>query len=159
MAVTLDYVELSDLADVMSEEEQAEASDDSYGAGGTLDESGPTRNDEMVRRFLQRAESMCNNYLVSRYSIPIDEPTPMLEYTVLILARYYLDERGDGDVSENIQNSYDQAMNWLEMIRNEEIDLGTVDEDIEDYYGERTGGTFGTYPFNDKSTAFTGEPW
>ena len=160
MAVTLDYVSLDDLSDVMTEVEQAEATDDSYGEGGTIDGNGPTRDDEMVKRFLKRAEGMAERYVGTRYELPISDPTPMFKYTILIIARYFLDERGDGDVSETIGNSYDMAISWLEDIRDEVTDLhGDNTEAIEDYYGERVGGTFDETPFNDKATAFTGDPW
>ena len=160
MAVTLDYVSLDDLSDVMTEVEQAEATDDSYGEGGTIDGNGPARDDEMTKRFLKHAEGMAERYVGTRYELPISDPTPMFKYTILIIARYFLDERGDGDVSETIGNSYDMAISWLEEIRDEVTDLhGDNAEAIEDYYGERVGGAFGETPFNDKATAFTGDPW
>jgi len=160
MAVSLDYVELDDLADVMTEVEQAEATDDAYGEGGTIDGNGPTRDDDMTKRFLKRAEGMAERYVGTRYELPISDPTPMFKYTILIIARYFLDERGDGDVSETIANSYDMAIDWLEDIRDEVTDLhGDNSEAIDDYYGERYGGTFEEGPFNDKATAFTGDPW
>jgi len=160
MAVTLEYVELSELEDVMTEEEQAEATDDAYGSGGTIGGGGPHRDPKMVNRFLKRAENFADTYVGTRYSLPIDDPTPMFKYTILIIARYFLDERGDGDVSESVRNSYQMAVSWLEDIRDEVSDLhGDNTEEIEDYYGDRVGGTFGEGPFNDKSTAFTGSPF
>lgn len=157
MAVTLDYVTLDDLEDVMTIPEQAQATDDAYGAGGTISGS-PSRNERMVKRFLKRAESTVDSYL-TEYDTPIQDPPYMLEYTILLIARYYLDERGDGDVSEASQRSYDQAMDWLKMVKNGEVDLQGVEIDAEDYYGDREGGTFGVAPHNDRSTAFTGEPF
>jgi len=162
MAVTLEYVSLEELSDVMTEVEQAEATDDAYGEGGTLNSNspGPTRDPDMLKRFLLRAESMAERYVGTRYELPINDPTPMFKYTILIIARYFLDERGDGDVSETVADSYDMAISWLEDIRDEVTDLhGNNTEAIEDYYGERVGGTFGEGPFNDKATAFTGDPW
>lgn len=160
MAVSLDYVDLADLSDVMTVAEQAEATDDNYGQGGTIDRNGLTRDDDMAKRFLKRAEGMAERYVGTRYELPIGDPTPMFKYTILIIARYFLDERGDGDVSETIANSYDMAIDWLEDIRDEVTDLhGDNSEAIDDYYGERYGGTFEEGPFNDKATAFTGDPW
>jgi phage gp36-like protein len=84
----------------------------------------------------------------------------MFKYTILVIARYLLDDRGDGDVSESVRESYNMAISWLEDIRDEISDLhGDNTEALDDYYGERVGGTFGEDPFNDKSTAFTGEPF
>lgn len=160
MAVSLNYVELSAFSDVMTEEEQAEATDDAYGSGGTLNEDGPYRDEKMVKRFLKRAESLADMYVGTRYDLPLSNPTPMFKYTILVIARYFLDERGDGDVSENVRNSYDIALSWLEDVRDELADIhGDNTESIDDYYGEREGGTFGSDTFNDKSTAFTGEPF
>jgi len=160
MAVTLQYVELSELSDVMTEVEQAEATDDAYGEGGTIDGSGPTRDDQMTKRFLKRAENFAETYVGTRYALPIDEPTPMFKYTILVVARYFLDERADGEVSESIRDSYQMAVSWLEDIRDEVSDLhGDNSEAIDQYYGDREGGTFGEGPFNDKSTAFTGSPF
>jgi len=160
MAVTLEYVDSSEFSDVMTEIEQAEATDDAYGSDGTLSGGGPTADNQMVKRFLARAEGLAERYVGTRYDIPIDDPTPMFKYTIFIIARYFLDERGDGDVSESVQNSYEMAIGWLEDIRDEISDLhGDNTEEIDDYYGERTGGSFEETPFNDKSTAFTGIPW
>jgi phage gp36-like protein len=160
MAVKLEYVSLDELEDVMMTVEQAEATDDNYGSGATINGNGPKRDDQMVRRFLKRAENMADHYVGTRYDLPIAEPTPMFKYTILSIARYMLDERGDGDVSESVTNSYNMAISWLEDIRDEVSDLqGENTETISDYYGEREGGTFGSDTFNDKSTAFTGEPF
>lgn len=162
MAVTLEYVTLDDLSDVMTVVEQAEATDDKYGEGGTLTEDGPTRDDEMVKRFLRRAENFAENFVGTRYSIPLTNPPMMFKYVVLVIARFMLDERGDGDVSETVRESYDMAVSWLEDVRDEVVDLEDNEEFIQDYFGERTGGEFGgsdeTHPFNDKSTAFTTDP-
>jgi len=155
MAVSLNYVTLAEFADVMTEEEQAEATDDEYGAGGTIDGTGATRDDEMVERFLFRAENMVDSYLMY-YDRPIDPVPPTVSYTVMIIARYMIDERGDGAVSETIQESYDRAMDWLEAVRDGELDLGAnVEEQTEEYFGARTGGLFEEGTFNDKSSAFT----
>lgn len=162
MAVTLDYVEISDLSDVMTEQEQAEATDDTYGSGGTINQGGPTRDDAMVKRFLKRGENLADNYVGTRYTLPLTEPSMMFKYTILVLTRYMLDERGDGDVSESVKNSYSMAIEWLEDVRDEVTDIEGSEEAMEEYYGEREGGTFGSddsYPFNDKSTAFTGSPF
>jgi hypothetical protein len=161
MAVTLEYVSVRELSDVMTVEEQADATDDDFAEGGTI-ESGEEqeRNYPMVKRFLARAEGLAERYVGTRYQVPIDDPTPMFKYTILIIARYFLDERGDGDVSESVRESYRMAISWLEDIRDEVADLhGENTEAIDDYYGERYGGTFGEGPFNDKGTAFTGEPF
>lgn len=158
MAVVLDYVTLEEFSDVMPEEEQAEATDDSYGEDGTITSSGPTRDDQMVKRFLKRAESFANSYL-SFYERPVNPVPHTLKYTVMILARYYLDERADGSVSEDIQQSYNNAMDWLKDIRDGEIDLGgDVEEQTGAYFGERAGGAFEEGPFSDKSSTLRGRP-
>jgi Protein of unknown function (DUF1320). len=165
MAVTLEYTTLSDFSDVMTETEQAEATDDSYAQGGTINGSGPTRDDQMTKRFLKRAESIADTYVGTRYTIPLTNPSPMFKYTVMVIARYLLDDRGDGDVSEHVMESYNMAIGWLEDIRDEVAGIEGSEEEIEDYYGEREGGTFGgstgddELPFNDKSTSFTGDPY
>ncbi len=161
MAVTLKYVSVRELSDVMTVEEQADATDDDFAEGGTIDSGEEQeRNYPMVKRFLARAEGLAERYVGTRYDLPIEDPTPMFKYTILIIARYFLDERGDGDVSESERESYQMAVSWLEDIRDEVADLrGENTEAIDDYYGDRYGGTFGEGPFNDKSTAFTGSPF
>jgi len=159
MTATLNYVSLPEFADVMTKTEQAEASDDSYAQDGTISSSGPTRDDEMVKRFLRRGEAMADSYLI-HYERPLDEPPQTLKYVVMIIARYFLDERGDGAVSEDVQKSYDQAMMWLRDIRDAKIDLGgNVEEQGELYFGDRYGGTFEGGAHNDKSTFATGVPY
>ena len=161
MAITLNYVTLSEFADVMTETEQAEATDDNYGQDGTSSSSGPTADEMMIKRFLARAEGMADSYLI-HYERPISTPPETLKYVVMIIARYFLSERGDGAVGEDVQKSYDQAMRWLKDIREGKIDLGgDVGEQGEMYFGARTGGVFssGSYPFNDESTFATGQPY
>jgi phage gp36-like protein len=161
MAVTLNYVTLAEFGDVMTQTEQAEATDDSYGQGGTISSSGPTRDEDMVRRFLKRGEGMADSYLI-HYSRPVGSPPQTLKYVVMVIARYFLNERGDGAVGEDVQKSYNQAMRWLRDIRDGKIDLGgDVGEQGETYFGERTGGVFSgdSQPFNDESTFATGQPY
>lgn len=158
MAVSLEYVSLSDLDDVMTKEEQAEATDDGYGSSGTVTQSEPTRNEPMVKRFLKRAESLADSYLI-HYDRPISDPPATLKYTVLVITRYLLDDRGDGAVSDEVQRSYDQAMQWLMDIRDGKIDLGgDVEEQGEVYYGDRVGGTFGESIHSDKSPTIRSTP-
>jgi len=159
MAVTLNYVDMSEFSDVMTEEEQAQATDDSYGGGGTISSDGPTRDEQMVERFLGRAESRVDMYLI-HYERPLDPVPEIVKYTVMVIARYMLDARGDGAVSENVQKSRDQAIMWLEDLRDGKIDLGgDLEEQGEAYFGDREGGTFGEYPFSDKSTFATRSPY
>lgn len=151
MAVTLDYVKLSDFSDVMPENDQAEASDDTDYTDPNTD---PTRDTDLIKRFLGRAESMANSYLI-QYDLPLDDAPLALEYAIYVIARYMLLERGDGSVSESVQNSYDQAIAWLEAVRDGEQTLEPVEQEFLDNFvghADYSKMEFEEYPFVDKST-------
>lgn len=159
MAVTLNYVSLSEFNDVMTEYEQAQATDDSFAQDGTISSDEPSRDEPMVERFLKRAESLADSYLI-HYDRPISSPPEKLKYAVMVIARYMLDDRGDGAVSEDIQRSHDQAIDWLKDVRDGSVDLGaSVEEAGEDFFGDRQGGTFGEAPYNDKASIASDNPF
>ena len=80
MAVTLNYVSVRELADVMTVNEQAEATDDEFAEGGTITSGEEQERDyQMVKRFLARAEGLAERYVGTRYELPISDPTPMFK--------------------------------------------------------------------------------
>jgi len=157
MAVTLEYVSLDTFSDVMREDEQAMASDDTR---GTDPNTTPSRDDAMVKRFLKRAESRAESYLIN-YERPLDNVPMSLEYCIYILARHMLLERGDGTVSEEARQSYQECLTWLENVRDGMVDLEPAEEeDLEDFVGHGTYGAlvFSEYPFVDKSATVRNAP-
>lgn len=153
MSVTLEYVTLDNFSDVMTERQQAEAT----GSATSDPNDKPIRDQKMTKRFLRRAESIADSYLIL-YDRPIEDVPMALEYAIYVIARYLLLERGDGSVSEDVQNSYDQAISWLKAIRDGEADLAPeTEEDLTDFSGDAdlSGLQFEEYPFVDKSTFAT----
>ena len=160
MAVQLNYVSLQQFDDVMPVNEQAASSDDMEAQDPN--QNNPTRDDAMVKRFLKRAEHMAESYL-SGYELPLpeDQQPHSLKYAIYVMARYYLLERGDGSVSDNIQESYDQVMSWLKMVSDGEIRLGgAAEEDLTDFVGlsSEENMVFAEMPFVDMSATVRNEP-
>lgn len=151
MAVALEYTTVDDLLLIMTQVDLAETTDDT-----SADESEIVQDTSKLKQHLEIAEARVNSYL-HRYERPIDPVPPTVKYAVLILARYQLHERTDGDVGEGIQESYDQIVTWLQAVANEEADLGV--SEFEEYaeevgFGDRNTMQIGTLPFIDKSGIF-----
>jgi len=140
---TLNYVSVSDLKDVMPEQDQAEATDD-------ISPTNPTRDEDMLERFLIRAESRVESYLVG-YELPLDPAPAMVDWAVLVCATYMLYQRGDLATSEEVKTNYDEIMEWLNMVRKGDATLPRKTEDDDDFvgFGQKDSMIWGNYPHRD----------
>jgi len=144
MAISLDYVTVSELDFVMTDDQQAEATDDTSTPSTT-----PTKDTDRIEQALKFAESTAESYLTG-FDLPIQPVPHVLKYAILNIGKYYLLTR-DGRASEDETTKYNEAIDWLEAVRDDQARLPDVDEDPEEFVGNvnAEGFTFEALPFND----------
>lgn len=147
MAITLNYVTLDEFETVLPYNDQAESSQTVNVPGNST-----IRNDGMVEQMLKYAESHAESYL-TRYELPLTNPPEILKYFIFVITRYYLFDRGDGQVSEDVEKSFNRAISWLERVRTEQIDLAQVEDEIGVLrgFGDQDSMVFNELPFSDVS--------
>ena len=139
----LSYTSVSDLQLVMTETTLAELSDDDYSAS-----DNPIINEEVLEQFLAFAESMAESHLKG-YELPLETTPPSFKYAILIICRYLLEDRRDGTVSEEVLQSYNQIMDWLES----QPQFKEESEDLEAFVGQ-SDRVFFEYPAVDGAGIF-----
>lgn len=151
MAISLEYVTVDDIDFVMTEQQQAEATDDVSGPNDTA-----TKDTDKITKALKFAESTVESYLIG-YELPISPVPFSLQYAVLNIGKYYLLKR-DGRVSEDEQTNYDDAIAWLQDVRDGDARLPDVDEDPDEFVGKVNPENFEFYemPFTDYDYYSTG---
>src|SRR6056297_1902309 len=92
-----EYVSESDLVNVLSEQEQANLTDDS--ASGSQDTL--TKDSTIITEHLRYAESRVESYLTG-YDLPLDDAPYSIQHAVLVMAAYMLFQRDDMAVSDQV---------------------------------------------------------
>jgi len=140
------YVTLSEFKNVLSEDEQAQLTDDTI--SGSQDTA--TRDDDMAKDFLAYAESRVESYLTG-YSLPLDTAPPSIQHAIYVLAAYMLFQRDDVAVSEDVETSYQRVLEWLKNIQSGDAQLPQIDEDDADFvgFGDESTMIWDEFPYSD----------
>jgi phage gp36-like protein len=139
----LNYTSVQDLQLVMTERTLAELSDDDYAAN-----EDPVIREDVLEQFLAFAESKAESCLHD-YELPLTTTPPSFKYAILVICRYMLEDRRDSTVSEDVQESYDKIMKWLDS----KPEFKEVDEDLEGFVGQ-SGRVFNEFPSVDGAGIF-----
>lgn len=120
------YIQAADLAEVLSERQLIELSQDSSRAT----ESNP----DVLAKACQYASETVDGYLRSRYELPLTQLPTLVRNICLQLARFWLYSRrpeGKG-FPENVKDTYKQAIADLERIQQGKLHLGLPEQGKDD---------------------------
>lgn len=101
------YISVEYLINALSEEEQAQLSDDF---------SGIEPDAEILQVAVEQASSLVDAHLGVRYSLPLETVPESVKYHTLLLARYILFTRRSYAVPERVEREYQDTMVWLDHI-------------------------------------------
>lgn len=88
-------------------------------------------SDETLSTFMENASGVIDDYLQGVYSLPLTEPSKLLQSVCLSMVKYALwAQKAVKDVPENIQVEYLNALKVLEKIQRNEIRLGVRSGDL-----------------------------
>ena len=115
--MALKYVSPEELVTLLDERAQSQLTDD------VNDETGPIIDPELLNTVLAHAESLAETFVQSRYALPLKDPYPLaFVHAVLAIAREMLYERR-GLQDPVVETSATRARNWLQMVKDDQIDL------------------------------------
>lgn len=119
--LTPDYTSQAQLRSIITEQDMAAATDDTRGEQFAIDE-------EIIDNHLAYAESRVESYLVEYDLEEVENnPPPVIIWAVTFIAAYTLFQRADLKTSEEVQQSYQEVMTWLEQVRAGEATIPGLD--------------------------------
>ncbi len=92
-------------------------------------------NQAVVTQALTDAANTIDGYLAGRYTLPLNNPPPLLELFCCDIARYRLMTRP----TDEARARYQDALNWLGKVAAGTIELGGASQDAPPVAGGPTG--------------------
>ena len=121
------YINVSDVKRVLSDRILLQLTEDNNRNITTEDSD----LQEFIESIIDEAEDKINNYLRPSYSVPLTTvPSSIKRYT-LNITRFYLYDRRNIQIPENVQLAFDEAIEDLKLLQQNKIKL-SVSETIAD---------------------------
>ncbi len=114
------YITSSDIERVISKKEVVDLLNDANRNVTITD--GIISN--LIDEIITEAEDLVNGYLRGRYDTPLSTVPSIIKRITLNVFRYYLYDRRNISIPQNIVDSYDESVSQLENIRKGLLDLG-----------------------------------